>query len=128
MTNSFFFNSQTGYVTGRAGRLLGTTNSGVLWNPLNTGYNNDFYGVYFTDNYTGYVVGTSGLIIKTANSGLSWSVQNSGLTSIVFSVFFVNSNTGYAGGQEGLLIPPMPETIGFRNFYPLPGTLTIFIS
>ncbi len=108
--NSFFVNSQTGWIAGGAesgssGVLLKTTDNGETWSEVLTGITNRWFtGVFFLDMQTGFVVGEHGTVLKTTDSGISWDSANAGITNILLeSISFTDVNTGWITGWSGAL-------------------------
>jgi photosystem II stability/assembly factor-like uncharacterized protein len=94
----------TGYVAGRGGAILKTSDGGTTWSILTSGTLKDLYSLCFTDVNTGYVVGDSGLILKTINGGADWNPESSGTFHRLHDLFFTNPNTGYICGESGLIL------------------------
>lgn len=82
----FFFNAQTGYVTGAGGLILITTNGGTNWTQQVTGISDEINSVYFTNFLTGYACCNSGKILYTSNSGTNWISVSTGVTDDLYSV------------------------------------------
>lgn len=91
-----FFDENTGYL--QRGNLFKTTNAGLSFFQLSTGFINSFY---FPVKDTGWCVGYSGKLIKTIDGGQSWTNQNIASNTDIFPVFFIDSKTGWAGGYIG---------------------------
>jgi predicted outer membrane repeat protein len=98
-----FTSSENGFAVGEGGRIMKTTNSGTTWAPINSGFENDFFGITFTSNY-GFIVGRRGLIIRTTDQGLNWFSQVSGTLQDLTDVKFTASQTGYVIGTNGTLL------------------------
>lgn len=102
----FPVDADTGFVVGRSGRILKTTNGGATWQSRPSGTTKNLLAVHFPrNNTTGYAVGVDGVILKTTNGGTSWSAQSSGTTQHLMSVHFpVDASTGYAAGYYGTIL------------------------
>ncbi|MEO6694278.1 MAG: YCF48-related protein [Ignavibacteria bacterium] len=95
-----FINSQTGICVGDSGRILRTTNGGVLWNIISSGYMSGLKSIDLVNATTGFIAGDSGLLLKTSNCGINWT--NFGFNSHPFDqVFFVNESVGYLVSSSG---------------------------
>lgn len=106
-------NSSTGYVSGRFGLFIKTTNGGETWdtslsgNPVTSQYFGN--GIDFINENTGWMVGgTPGIggvtkIFKTTNGGVNWTEQtpaNTGPIGVKIEMF--NANTGYFTHSGGI--------------------------
>jgi hypothetical protein len=63
-----FLSPDTGYVVGD-GKILYTTNGGVLWQQYLPSNFNRLEDVHFVSNTVGWIVGASGTILRTTNAG-----------------------------------------------------------
>ncbi len=96
----FFTDASVGYVVGKYGTILKTTDGGLNWIPQYSGSTTDWYfSVHFPSQDTGYAVGHPYVILKTTNGGVVWTNQNSGTDQDLYSVYFIDANTGYAVGN-----------------------------
>ncbi|MFA6457102.1 MAG: YCF48-related protein [Bacteroidota bacterium] len=69
-----FIDPNNGFACGVGGMVLKTTNGGINWNPLSTGFTDGFQIVRFLNADTGFVCGTTnGILLKTTNGGSSWN-------------------------------------------------------
>lgn len=88
-----FLNSNTGYYAGDDG-IFKTTNGGVDWMLMTTGY---FRSVHFVSIDVGYACGTQGYgygVSKTTDGGKTWTqCFNQGSTA---NLFLVDAKEGYA--------------------------------
>lgn len=98
-----FVDKNTGWVAGRGGLIINTTNGGANWLTQNTGVNSDLININFVDSQTGWACGHDGVIIKTTNGGGAWIPMSSGTTDNLFNSSFVNSNTGWIAGDNGII-------------------------
>ena len=86
--------------------LFRTTNTGVNWLNLSTGFNDDFYDVTFINETTGFTGGFD-KIYKTTNAGMNWEIYDLGISGwppFVENIMFIDQNTGYGGVDGGRLI------------------------
>ena len=93
----YFINDQIGWVIGKNGTILKTTDGGSNWSKVNLGYNNDLHAVYFVNENTGWIVGNDGLIFKTSDGGQNWLRQVPEDTLTNWDVFFADENHGWIG-------------------------------
>ncbi|HMQ70786.1 MAG TPA: YCF48-related protein, partial [Ignavibacteria bacterium] len=99
--------------------VLKTINGGEVWDELNSGLLNNFYGIVFTDVFTGYISSNKGKILKTTNSGYNWIEIQSGanINAKLESIFFVNNDIGFVSGDQNLR-----TTNGGNNWSIFPGS------
>ncbi len=89
-----FMSSSTGYIGCDSGRVLKTTNGGINWTQIYTGYSFNIISIKFYGNL-GIAAGDK--IIKTTNSGLNWFLfyDTAYCTDICFfdsTKYYVSSN------------------------------------
>ena len=101
LTEIFFVNSLTGFVTGYH-TILKTTNAGSSWElSLDAPAGGYLFDIYFLNINTGFVVGNYSWIYKTTNSGNSWTqMQPQGYNQPLWGVWFINNNTGFVVGGD----------------------------
>lgn len=76
-----FIDTQNGWIVGKGGVILKTTDGGQHWvPPLSSPTSTDLFGVDFIDANVGWIVGEGGEIWKTANGGQSWTSQTFSMT------------------------------------------------
>ncbi len=73
------------------------------WQELQTDFDNDLYGIYFTDSLTGYICGENGLILKTTD-GINWLPQEAPTTNNLYDLHFIRDTLGWACGDSGTII------------------------
>jgi photosystem II stability/assembly factor-like uncharacterized protein len=101
----YFIDSNKGWVVGRNGTILYTTNGGAKWNKQAYKDRTAFYGVFFLDTNRGWIIGQGGTILTTTNGGSQWSVQvDPKLKSFLRDVFFISPSKGWIVGTEGLIL------------------------
>jgi photosystem II stability/assembly factor-like uncharacterized protein len=99
-----FPTTSTGYVVGRSGRILKTSNGGTSWVTQVSGTNQHLHSVTFEDENTGYVAGDWGTILKTTNGGASWTAQVSGTSRYLYGLCIADQSTLYAVGSWGTIL------------------------
>ncbi|WP_233861180.1 WD40/YVTN/BNR-like repeat-containing protein [Tenacibaculum piscium] len=107
----FLKGNKIGYITGQAGTLLKTTDSGETWTSLNTPLVDskvyDWNSVWFNNEKTGFLVGSNTkkkiTIYKTTDGATSWNeaTVNGGSIDRMYDVAFTNSTTGFMVGYKG---------------------------
>ena len=83
---------------------LSTRLSATTWSTLNTGTQNDYWGIKFLNETTGFAVGSNGKIIKTSNGGNTWINIPSGTSALLFSIDFNNKGTGIIVGDGKMVL------------------------
>ncbi len=102
-TKISFTNQQNGWVVGRSGRTLHTTNGGYNWQTLQIGTTRDLHALSFVDDQTGWVAGQSNTIVRTTDGGHSWQLQSlaSDTTHRLLAISFVDSQYGWVVSNYG---------------------------
>ena len=121
--NSVFFTAaDTGYVVGRDGTILKTTNGGTNWTAQTSGTTNVLNSIYFTDANTGYTVGEIGTILKTINSGTTSFTGTDTVSLQTFTGATLSGTTVTATipahSVVMLTLPPTVSIIGTSSFIP----------
>jgi len=113
LTDVFFVDQNTGWITGWTGTILYTNNGGNVWTPQSPPPSNAYEGIYFTDEQTGWAVGYGGKIIHTSDGGTTWNFQTSGTQYYLQDVQFIDENTGWAAGgrYSGFNIDPVRQIL-----------------
>jgi photosystem II stability/assembly factor-like uncharacterized protein len=104
----FFCDSLRGWAVGQYGRVVKTTNGGMMWDSVNLEgwpYHYTFlYSVFFIDTSIGFITAQNGIIYKTTDGGVNWNVFNKKLPiGSLYHIAFVDSKTGWLSGSNGLL-------------------------
>ena len=68
----YFTDSNNGWVVGKSGLILHTTDGGVTWNSQVSGTTQWLHSVFFIDSNNGWIVGKLGTILRY--NGSSWSM------------------------------------------------------
>ncbi len=101
----YFIDANHGWVVGREGTILYTTNGGARWTKQSYMDKTTFYGVYFLDINRGWIVGQNGTILSTTNGGAKWNVQTDPKQkSFLRDVFFTSPTKGWIVGTQGLIM------------------------
>ena len=99
LNGAYLLDSGVGFVVGDAGRIVKTTDAGMMWSPLTSGTTNALYDVYFFDATQGVTVGEQGLILRTTDGGTAWGPVSSDVGDTLRSVSFSGVN-GICGGDS----------------------------
>lgn len=109
-----------GIIVGNYGTILRTTDKGISWLQIQSGTNENLYGLHFPNSLTGYICGTSGIILKSTNSGINWQLQHTDSSTILFSIYSIGndmSSLTYAVGTGGTILKnAYPENIWFKQY------------
>ena len=123
LTSVFFVDANTGWVAGKNGKILHTTNGGLLWQTQDVSTTVNLESIFFADATQGWAVGDTGVILHTGDGGSSWSLQNSGLVTDLKSIFFVDATTGWVAGSSGRIL----KTTSGGNLWAPPTNRVFFI-
>jgi photosystem II stability/assembly factor-like uncharacterized protein len=90
-----FPNEKDGWVSGRWGCILHTSDGGKTWERQNTGTNLTLSSVFFIDPKKGWAVGEEGAIIHTQDGGKTWEKQKSPQPYFHMRVLFLTPTVGF---------------------------------
>jgi len=100
LTSVCFVDPNYGFVSGRNGTILKTTDGGNNWSFNQSNTIAWLYSILFLDQQLGWAAGSefqinksTGVILKTTDGGVTWDVDT--LDSLPNKIFFVNKNTGW---------------------------------
>lgn len=114
-----FADQITGYVAGDKGwdsYIMKTTDAGVTWNVISTGYY--LADLDFPNSETGFGVGGDGHIIRTTDGGMSWEQVGPPVEENLYAVDFYDADTGYVvGGVEYVHAIVLKTTDGGTTWY-----------
>ncbi|MDD4990946.1 MAG: leucine-rich repeat protein [Paludibacter sp.] len=121
--NAIFFSDLShGWVVGKSGLVLKTTNGGANWTAVtNTGQssNSNSKAVFFTDANNGWIgsglentegVGTR-FILATKDGGATWTTQQTPVTNSIFSISFWDANHGWFTSDYGQIAHFVQSTV-----------------
>ncbi|MDQ3020419.1 MAG: T9SS type A sorting domain-containing protein [Bacteroidota bacterium] len=91
-----FIDNNTGIFVGDGGVVLRTTNSGVDFNNMNLGFNNDLNSSVFFDQNLCFAGGSFSKIFRSTNSGINWTGSDIEFNNGITRIFFINKTTGWA--------------------------------
>lgn len=84
-----------GWVCGRWGTVLHTTDGGKTWVRQQTGTDYTLSSIHFVDAKNGWAVGDEGIIIHTKDGGKTWVKQKSPVSYFLMGVHFANTQNGW---------------------------------
>ena len=90
-----FADKDLGWVCGRWGNILHTTDGGLNWKPQSSGTDRTLVSIHFTDAKNGWAVGVKGTIVHTCDGGQTWMPQESPVDFIHMDVYFTNPRRGW---------------------------------
>ena len=96
----YFADDNTGYVCGRNGIILKSTNGGTSWFLQNSGVSSNLSEIKFIDINTGFAAGNEGILLKTISGGELWEQVNLGTDASLNSLYFSDSLTGWVVGSS----------------------------
>ena len=123
LTSVSFVDASTGWVAGKNGKILHTTNGGLLWQTQDVPTAVDLESIFFADATQGWAVGDTGVILHTDDGGSSWSLQTSGLVTDLKSVFFIDATTGWTAGSSARIL----KTTSGGNLWAPPTSLSLLV-
>jgi photosystem II stability/assembly factor-like uncharacterized protein len=90
-----FPNDKEGWVSGRWGCILHTSDGGKTWVRQQTGTELTLSSVFFIDTSRGWAVGEEGIIIHTKDGGKTWEKQKSPQPYFHMRVHFLTPDVGF---------------------------------
>ncbi|MBZ0200573.1 MAG: hypothetical protein K8H86_11950, partial [Ignavibacteriaceae bacterium] len=94
-------NDTLGWVCGMQSTLLKTTNGGVNWQSVNSGFNSHYWWLEFVDDNIGYIACDGGKILKTTNGGNDWTQAQAGDARALYSLDAIDTLHIIAAGASG---------------------------
>lgn len=99
-----FPDENNGWMVGKMGIILHTTNGGKTWCVQQSGNKLHLYDVSFCNANDGWSVGENGFIIHTTNGGMTWEQQKSGGIGNLRGVHCIDSRIVWVVGHEGTVL------------------------
>ncbi|MBV6477379.1 MAG: Ycf48-like protein [Ignavibacteria bacterium] len=115
----FFQNEITGFAASTEGKIFKTTDSGISWENIETGYNEVYNHITFISDKTGFVSGSNGKILKSYDSGKNWKSMNTGIEEDLHCISFTDTATGFAcgGKSEAVILKTSDAGESWRKIY-----------
>ncbi|NTW23207.1 MAG: T9SS type A sorting domain-containing protein [Lentimicrobium sp.] len=104
LNSVYFVNESTGWIVGKTGTILKTTDAGEHWIEQNSNTLNELKSVFFYDQTIGWCSGDMGKVYKTADGGETWTQYSAGTAARLNSVFFTSVSEGYVCGEYGTIM------------------------
>ena len=95
-----FSNERDGWVCGRLGTILHTSDGGKTWNRQNSRVDYSLSSIFFVDRQYGWAVGDKGTIIYTRDGGKTWEKQKSPITFVLMDVYFATPLKGWIVSEQ----------------------------
>jgi hypothetical protein len=102
-TRGGFYASKYGFITGRFGVFLKSTDLGTTWKKSTLDIT-DGKGICFIDTLNGFICGSNGDLLKTIDGGSNWTKLTTHLRTTLSRIYFKDKLTGWIIGPNGLLI------------------------
>lgn len=90
-----FPTDQDGWVCGRWGTILHTSDGGLSWARQDSGTDITLVAVHFPDERNGWAVGGKGTILHTSDGGTTWRKQECPVDYLLMDVTFRTSMKGW---------------------------------
>ena len=104
LTGVYFLDANSGWVVGRDGIILHTTNSGVDWSSRDSGVDENLNSVCFISSEEGWIAGENGLVLHTYDGGITWQPEGSGTMKQLRKISYVEGNGLVAIGADCTII------------------------
>ncbi len=98
-----FLDAKRGFIAGDDATLLGTTDGGATWTPVETPVKSDYREIYFHGEL-GWLTGYGGTMMHTADGGRTWLAQRTGTSQSIESIYFSDEDHGWAVGWGGTIL------------------------
>jgi photosystem II stability/assembly factor-like uncharacterized protein len=95
-----FPNEKDGWVCGRLGAILHSSDGGKTWVRQNSGVNFTLTSIHFVDIQNGWAVGDEGTIIHTSDGGKTWEKQKSPVPFYHMKVYFASPLKGWVVSEK----------------------------
>jgi hypothetical protein len=97
------YSTKYGFIVGRFGILLKTTDLGKTWKKYSVDIT-EGKGVCFVDTLNGFICGSNGDILKSTDGGNSWTKLSTHIRTTLSKIFFQDVQTGWVVGPNGLIM------------------------
>jgi photosystem II stability/assembly factor-like uncharacterized protein len=92
-----FANNTTGWITGKMGTILKTTDGGNTWKNQYTLSNDNIIDLCVIDTGTLFILNNSNELLASTDGGDTWTLRSLFLGSNTSSISFINANEGWEG-------------------------------
>lgn len=113
-----FKEENRGIAVGQVGRIMRTTNGGIVWTEQTSGVTEDLFAVDFYTIDSGIAVGNNGRMLRTTDGGQTWQIVSAGTTANLRGISFSSPAVGTVVGLSGIVLR---TTNAGTNWIPLRG-------
>lgn len=99
LNSVFFLDDKTGWAAGESGLMVGTSDGGTNWTPLDINTELEIFDLYFTDSQFGWAVTDKGGVYRTTD-GANFLPVDLDTSSPLFGVHFVDTLNGWVCGKN----------------------------
>ncbi|MBU2652502.1 MAG: hypothetical protein KKA81_16370 [Bacteroidetes bacterium] len=99
-----FADTSLGWLVGKDGKILRTTNGGATWSSISPITSFSLFRLQFVGPDSGWAVGNNGVILFSADSGKSWVKQDWGGSNDLNGLFFTDNMNGWVVGALGIML------------------------
>ena len=99
----FFVNPRDGYVAGKQGRVLKTSDGGFNWQDVSVA-GVDVNALYFLSADVGFAAGNEGVVFRTRNGGITWRPLRTNRNDNIYCIKFWSDTRGYVVVSDGILV------------------------
>jgi len=97
-----FINPEVGFILGRDGLILKTTDGGNSWQEISSNTNNWLEDIFFIDGIKGWITGSNGTVLITSDGGDNWNNINTSINTHLRSIYFLNDDFGWVSGDNAI--------------------------
>ena len=99
-----FIDPYEGWIVGKHGIALHTTDSGSDWSSRETGVTENLHAICFSEPREGWIVGQDGLVLHTTDGGTNWKIENAQTDQDLYDIKSFGKNNLIAIGAGGTII------------------------
>ncbi len=107
-------NDSTAFAIGDLGSVKLTSNRGLNWRNIQSGYTNRFNNMFLNSNSV-VIAGEAGTVLLTTNFGNNWLNRTINTNKEINSVQLVGANLIYCAGTRGLIYKSVNSGINWAN-------------
>ena len=97
-----FATSDIGFIGGRNGLLLKTTDGGGNWVETTPITSNDLEDIFFINENKGWIAGERGTVLITSDGGENWDSIKTNIKKRFFAINFVTENYGWIASEDAI--------------------------
>ncbi len=121
--DAFYYKTNHFIASGKYGRIYANISDQLLFDTVNTNYNEDLYKITQTDDYTFYVVGSNGLVLQSKNSLKNWTKEEIATKDTLKGSSYTNDKLYICGHNGAFLVKDLltnnwiEKKISDKNLY-----------